>query len=133
MIHGIGTDIVEISRIEEAFEKWGVRFLEKIFTEKEILYCYGKNNPFPHLAARFAAKEAMIKALSGLNVRSQESKGSLKILNFKDVEIINESSGKPFINNADRFTSFVIHLSMSHERSHAIATVILERRENQGV
>lgn len=64
MIVGIGTDIVEISRIKNAVAKWGERFLRKIFTENEISYCYKKKDPFPHLAVRFAAKEAVIKALS---------------------------------------------------------------------
>ncbi|BCB96145.1 holo-[acyl-carrier-protein] synthase [Dissulfurispira thermophila] len=126
MIVGIGTDIVEISRIKHAVEKWGKRFLKKIFTEKEISYCYRKKDPFPHLAVRFAAKEAVIKALSS------EDRG-IKIGNLRSIEILNHPTGKPCINlleNLEAFfeDKFIIHLTLSHERSYAIATVVLERK-----
>ncbi|NTW05132.1 MAG: holo-ACP synthase [Peptococcaceae bacterium] len=63
MIVGIGTDIIEIERIKNAVKKNGRNFLARIFTEREIAYCYLKKDPFPSLAARFAAKEAVFKAL----------------------------------------------------------------------
>lgn len=124
MIYGIGTDIVEIGRIRDAADKWGDRFLKKIYTEKEIAYCYGKKDPFPHLAVRFAAKEAFIKALT-------ENSYELKTLNFKDIEVLNHPNGKPYIVPHDvalKGESLQVHVTLSHERSHAIATVILERK-----
>jgi len=68
MIYGIGTDIVEIKRVRDAVERWGKRFLKKIFTENEISYCYKKKDPFLHLAVRFAEKEALIKAIGARGV-----------------------------------------------------------------
>jgi holo-[acyl-carrier-protein] synthase len=129
MIVGIGTDIVEISRIKDVVEKWGERFLKKIFTGNEISYCYKKRAPFPHLAVRFAAKEAFIKASSSLRSRRLE---------FHAIEILNEPSGKPFVNINFRdkifeisFKSeFSIHLTLTHERNYAIATVVLERKNS---
>ncbi len=121
MIFGIGTDIVEIDRIRQAVERWGDRFLRRVFTEQEIALCYGRKDPFPGLAARFAAKEAMIKA-------------SRVSLPYRDIEIVRGGTGSPSI--ALRGTApallgkeecLLIHLSMSHERSHAVATVVLER------
>lgn len=133
MILGIGADIVEISRIKGAVEKWGERFLKKIFTENEIAYCYKKKDPYPHLAVRFAAKEAFIKALS-LENRTQSTEYRRKIINFKDIEILNYSTGKPFINlfgNLKPFFSddFIIHLTLTHERSYALASVVVERKK----
>ncbi len=133
MIYGIGTDIVEIERVKDAALKWGDRFLKKIFTDNELQYCYKKKNPFPHLAARFAAKESFIKALSPGNAHSAEAlyEGPLSL---KDIEVLNHADGKPYINPAGDLLSsslrsrlIVIHLTMTHERSHAAATVILER------
>jgi holo-[acyl-carrier protein] synthase len=134
MIYGIGTDIVEISRIKNAVQKWGERFLKKIFTENEIAYCYKKKDPFPHLAVRFAAKEAAIKALSS-EVRSQKSEVRIRISNFKNIEILNHPSGKPFIKiNSSHFpllaSHFTIHLTLTHERNYAVATVVLETKNS---
>lgn len=124
MIYGIGTDIVEISRIRDAVEKWGERFFKKIFTDSELSYCHKKKDPFPHLAVRFAAKEALIKALSNTEDR----------VNVKDIEVLNHPSGKPFIKilNSKLLTlnPFIIHLTLTHERSYAIATVVLERKNS---
>lgn len=125
MILGIGTDIVEIGRIKDAVERWGEHFLKKIFTDNEIAYCNEKKDPYPHLAARFAAKEAVIKASSSLRSRRLE---------FSAIEILNEPSGKPFVNINFRdkiFKSeFFIHLTLTHERNYAIATVVLERKNS---
>lgn len=125
MIYGIGTDIVEINRIRDAVEKWGERFLKKIFTDNEIAYCNKKKDPYPHLAARFAAKEAVIKASSPLRDAH---------LAFHAIEILNEPSGRPFIKiiESKPFTlnSFVIHLTLTHERNYAAATVVVERKNS---
>lgn len=120
MIYGIGTDIVEIERLRSAVLRWGDPFLRRVFSEREISCCYGRKDPFPGLAARFAAKEAVIKAL-----------GTYVPLNA--IEILNEESGKPYLVVSGRFLEEKaaspitgIHLSLSHERTHAVAVVILE-------
>jgi|WetSurMetagenome_2_1015567.scaffolds.fasta_scaffold01343_14 holo-[acyl-carrier protein] synthase len=120
MICGVGTDIVDIARIRGAVEEWGDHFLKKIFNDDEITYCYSKGDPALHLAARFAAKEAGIKALSS---------GRGATLSMKDFEVSNDESGKPSIKvNKDGFSAGAIklHLSISHERNYAVATVIAE-------
>ncbi len=128
MIYGVGTDIVEIKRIKDAVEKWGEQFLKRIFTENEIAYCCKKKDPFPHLAVRFAAKEAVIKAIS-----SEDR--LIKIGNFKNIEILNHPSGKPFIKiHTSHFplltSHFIIHLTLTHERNYAVATVVLETKNS---
>ncbi len=140
MIYGIGTDIVEIQRIRNAVERWGEFFLKKLFTEKEVMHCYKRKDPYPHLAVRFAAKEAVIKAISPA-VRSQESGLSsqnaedmpVKISNLKHIEIVNHPTGKPFINLLGNLKlslsdDFVIHLTLTHERNYAVATVVVETK-----
>lgn len=152
MIYGIGTDIIEIKRIKDAVEKWGERFLNKIFTKNEIAYCCKKKDPFPHLAVRFAAKEAVIKAIS-LEDRGQKTDGlprtgtpvsktfwggddrPIKIANFRNIEILNHPTGKPFINLLGDLKEsfqdkFIIHLTLTHERSYAVATVVLETKNS---
>lgn len=135
MIVGIGTDIVEIKRVRDAVGKWGERFLKKIFTESEISYCYKKKDPFPHLAVRFAAKEAVIKALSNSAHEAQSAERGLKFANLKNIEVLNQPTGKPFINllgslKASFHEMLVIHLTLTHERSYAIAMVVLERKNS---
>jgi holo-[acyl-carrier protein] synthase len=121
MICGVGTDIVEIARIRDAVEKWGDHFLSKVFNSDEITYCYSKNDPIMHLAARFAAKEACIKALSkalGGNIA------------MKEIGVLNDDAGKPyFIISKEGFDPDIIrlHLSLSHERKYAVASVVAEQ------
>jgi holo-[acyl-carrier protein] synthase len=122
MIYGIGTDIVKIDRIRIAAEKWGDSFVEKILTPREILYCYGKNDPYPSLAVRFAAKEALIKAIGGeVTVR------------MKDIEVLNDTKGRPSIEVSNQLKAFFeekkiagCHLSLSHEKEFGVASVVLE-------
>ena len=121
MICGVGTDIVEISRIREAAEKWGDHFLNKVFNDCEVTYCYSKNDPALHLAARFAAKEACIKALSAVIAGH---------ISMKDIEVRNEPSGRPsiFVSRDGVGLGYItLHLSLSHERHYAIATVVAEQ------
>ena len=87
-IFGIGTDIINIKRMEKSIKKNGDNFINKIFSQKEILYCKKKKNPFAFYAKRFAAKEALSKAL-GTGIR--------KGINFKNIEISNDNFGKPSI------------------------------------
>jgi holo-[acyl-carrier protein] synthase len=117
MIIGIGTDIVEIDRIEKNSKN--NRFLERIFTFREKEYCFSKVRYAQHLAARFASKEACIKAL-GCGV------------SFLDIEVLNNHNGKPELllhgealriaTNMGVKSNF---LSISHSRDNAIAFVIL--------
>ena len=122
MIFGIGTDMVEISRIQKAIEK-NPRFLQKVYTEKEIAYCQRKRNPWQSFAARFAAKEAVSKAMGT----------GLGKIGLTDIEVLNQSSGQPQIilhGAAQVFAAergFVrVHISLSHSEAYAIATAIIE-------
>ncbi len=123
MIIGTGIDMVEISRIKNAAKKWRKIFLLKIFTDKELEYSNEKTSSYQHLAARFAAKEAVLKALgSGLTSRME----------WRDIEVWNEESGKPNVRltgevervSQARGVSNII-ISMSHTRTYAVASVIL--------
>ena len=125
-IFGIGTDIVNIKRIEKSIRMNGNRFKNKIFTKKEILYCENKKNPASFYAKRFAAKEAFTKAL-GTGIR--------KGVNLKNIEITNNVYGKPLIRlkgNLSRYlkkriksSKYDIHLSLSDDKPWAQATVII--------
>ena len=90
-----GTDIIEIKRIKESIEDLGAKFLERVYTDKEIKYCESKNNQkYQHYAARFAAKEAVFKAIS----RKLKNKYDI---GWKDIEVINDENGRPRINFID--------------------------------
>ena len=124
MIRGVGIDLVHIDRIERAVERWGQRFLNRIFTADEVQRCQQKSRPAQCLALRFAAKEAFAKAL-GLGMR--------KGLRWRDVEVINDDLGKPGLllhNQAIQLLEAMeakkTWLSLSDERDSAIAVVVLE-------
>ena len=123
MIVGLGIDIVDIERIQLKLEN-NSALKDHIFSKSEISYCERQSNKMEHYAARFAAKEALLKALgSGLN--------SEIILN--QAEIINELSGKPYFNFIDDCKTFIdlnnytILVSLSHTKTTACAFVILEK------
>ncbi len=113
MIYGIGIDLIEIERIRKAIET-NPKFLERIFTEKEREYCFRFKNPYEHFAVRFAAKEATFKALGHR-------------LGWKDVEILNEPSGKPILSIKSLNKELSSYVSLSHNKDTASAVVILER------
>lgn len=122
MIFGIGNDIVEIKRIEKSLEKYGERFLKRVFTTREIEYCNSfKDTENLHYAARFAAKEAFSKAIGT---------GFTKGFKLKEVGIVNEKSGRPrielFGDLEEKYGKYVIHVTLSHSDEYAIANVILE-------
>ena len=124
MIRGIGVDIVKVDRIEKAMERWGYRFLKRIFTAAEIERCQKRARPAQCLALRFAAKEAFAKAL-GLGMR--------KGLRWRDIEVVHDNFGKPDLllhNQAQRLLESVkasrTWLSLSDERESALAVVVLE-------
>ena len=116
-----GTDIIEIERIKESIESLGENFLNKIYAKNEISYCESKKKmKYQHYAARFAAKEAIFKAISKI----LEDKYSI---NWKDVEIINDKDGRPkvvFLNNEYQEIQD-IDISISHCKEFAISNVII--------
>ena len=118
-----GTDIIEIVRIKESIEdeKTGEAFVARIYTKKEIAYCESKNTQkYQHYAARFAAKEATFKAISG----QLEDKYAIT---WKDIEIVNDEQGRPCLNliGIDLKNIEDIDLSISHCKQYAVANVTL--------
>lgn len=120
-----GVDLIEIARIERAVENHGDRFLARVFTPNEILYCRGR---VPELAARFAAKEAVSKAL-GVGMRVLAYDG----VYWKDVEVVGDRRGKPIVRLFGRAAERAEELgltewavSLSHTREHAIAFVVAQ-------
>lgn len=125
MIVGMGTDLVEIGRIRRSIELYGDRFVNRIYTPLEQAYCAKRGvSAAESFAARFAAKEAAMKALAT---------GWQQGVNWKDFEVTNEVSGRPVLRlhgqaqaYADRLRVKRIWISLSHAIDHAIAVVVLE-------
>lgn len=124
MIYGIGIDLVEIDRMERAITRSGPRLVERLYTADERAYCSAKRFPYPCFAARFACKEAFLKAL-GTGLR--------KHMRWRDIEVRRDPLGKPSL----RLHGYLrercadagirhIHLSLSHSAGHAVAQVVLE-------
>ena len=118
----IGTDIIEISRVKDAIENIGNKFIEEIYTEKEIEYCESKKNAkYQHYAARFTGKEAIYKAISNI----LENKFAIS---WKDVQILNDINGRPYIdilNEKIKNQITQIDISISHCKEYAVSTVII--------
>ena len=116
-----GTDIIEVKRIQDAVENIGETFLNKIYTKNELEYCLSKNEMrYQHLAARFAAKEAIYKAISYLLKDKYD-------ITWTDVEIVNDENGKPqanFLNNKPEEIE-QIDISLSHIKEYAIANCMV--------
>jgi len=124
MIHGTGLDIIEISRIKHSMQKYSGKFEERVFTSKEIDYCRSKADPSKHFAARFAAKEAVLKSLGT---------GMAQGITWKDMEILNRESGQPVLKLTGRGRHIFdalnlkdIHISITHDKSYALAQAIAE-------
>lgn len=124
MIVGTGTDIIEVHRIAAAAARFGDRFLNRIYTPAEIAYCRSKHNAMERFAARFAAKEAAMKAI-GTGLRQG--------VTWHDVEVAREPGGRPTIKWTGRGKDFAeklgtqrSHLSLTHTEQFAAANVILE-------
>ena len=117
-----GTDIIEIDRIKESIEETDGKFCERVYTKNEIEYCESKKNQkYQHYAARFAAKEAVFKAISEL----LQSKYNIS---WQDIEIINDDNGKPHVNilKKDIMQNIEnIDLSISHCKLYATANVVV--------
>ena len=116
-----GTDIIEIKRIKESIDSLGIKFLERIYTDKEIEYCESKNNQkYQHYAARFAAKEAIFKAISnGLYDKYD--------IGWRDMEVINDKNGRPHVSllNIDIPDIEGIDISISHCKEYATSNVVV--------
>lgn len=119
---GIGHDIVEISRIAESISKFGDRFFTKLFTQHETNYCSKKVNIAMHFAGRFAAKEAIAKALGT---------GFGDYLSWQDLEIINDDLGRPVVHVSEtfkqNFPDYKIDVSISHTDTLASAVAIIHK------
>jgi len=124
MVVGVGTDLIEIARIAQSVDRFGDRFLQRIYTAQEIAYCQRKKSSAESLAARFAAKEAAAKALgTGINHG----------IGWLDLEVVREPSGKPTLQLSGRAAQrarqlgvATINLSLTHSKDIAMAFVIME-------
>jgi holo-[acyl-carrier protein] synthase len=118
----MGVDVVEVGRIRDALERWGERFERRVYTPQEREYCRSKATPYPSFAARFAAKEAAMKALgTGWNG-----------VHWKEIEVVRGERGKPSLrlsgNALARFEAMggrCVRVSLSHTEEYAIAEVLL--------
>ncbi|HEY2104040.1 MAG TPA: holo-ACP synthase [Chthoniobacterales bacterium] len=121
---GVGVDIIETERIEHSLDRFGERFLHRVFTDGEIAYCQSMKYPARHFAARFAAKEAVSKAFGT---------GIGKSMGWRDIDVRKKPSGEPFVVleggaktlAADRNVRGV-WISLSHTNHHAVAMIALE-------
>ncbi len=117
-IFGVGIDIVEIQRIKEIYSRYGERFARKILSDNELNSFFKNTNKASFLAKRFAAKEAVGKAI-GVGIKN----GSI----LKNIEIENDINGKPFvkINNLNMTEKKEIHISLSDEKKYAVANALI--------
>lgn len=117
---GVGIDIVEIQRIQAIIERFKERFLKRVFTDEEIDFCERRPDLYQSFGARFAAKEAILKALG-----TGKSKG----IRWKDMEILADEQSRPIARLHGELKNLVpgrLHLSLSHTQNSAIAVCILE-------
>ena len=121
MIYGIGIDSVDLARFERTLKKWGQKFSNRILTAKEIEYCYSQGERTASIAVRFAAKEAFYKCLP-----PDLQKG----IGWQNAEIINDPEGRPELFAKGVLAALlkdrIIHVSLSHSHSNAVAIVIIE-------
>ena len=125
MIVGMGVDVVDLERIRQALERTGERFVRRIYTPAEEEYCRRHRDPIPHFAVRFAAKEALFKALGT---------GWAKGVQWRDVEVDRSGGGAPRLLLRDEahkhslaLGTTVVHCTLSHSEHSAVAVVILEK------
>lgn len=123
MILGIGIDIVKVDRIEKAVERWSDSFTRRVFTERELEYCTKQKKPAQHLAARFGAKEAVMKAFGTGHA------GGVK---WTDVEVLHDEKGKPIVALSGVLRDLAAGMgvseamiSMSHDTGYAVSQAIL--------
>ncbi len=123
-ILGIGVDVVDVQRMKEVLEKQGKVFLDKVFSDMEVAYCKTRKKPYIHFGARFAAKEAVAKAMRT---------GWSGAFHWRDIEVINDQSGAPHIllsrDVAKALDQCTVHLSLSHTDNTVVAFVVLESKK----
>ena len=116
MILGSGIDIIEIDRLKDAIEKWGDSFLLRVFTKDEVEYAKQRRFPYQHLAARFAVKEAVMKAL-----------GNSNNISWHDIKINNDIHGKPICTLVNNKNTDIL-VSISHTKKYAVASAIITKK-----
>lgn len=125
MIVGIGLDLVKIDRVRAIAERWQARFLDRLYTEAERRDCMKKAAPYASLAGRFAAKEAVLKALGT---------GWADGISWHDIQVLNDRAGRPRATVSGRVKTLMkragvttIHVSLSHDTDYAVAEVVLTK------
>ena len=119
-----GTDIIEIERVKNAIEETDGKLRDRVYTLAEVQYCENKKaQKYQHYAGRFAAKEAVFKALSNTLDNKYE-------IEWKDIEIQNDDKGRPYVKLKEKFMLGIedIDISISHCKEYAVATVVLIER-----
>lgn len=123
-IQGIGVDVVDVKRMKVALDAWGPALIKKMFTDTEIAYCKAKKKSHEHFAARFAAKEAVSKAM--------ETGWSGKF-RWRDVEVVNEPTGAPKVvlhdYVAQQLMQCRVHVSLSHTENTVVAFAVIEKTD----
>ena len=114
----IGTDIVKVSRIKTLIDQKKEKFLHKIFTKEEISYCNSYSDPEVHFSGKYAAKEAIKKALISNHLTDK--------ISLKDIEILNKNNKVPYVIIKDMM-ELNYNVSVSHEEEYAIAFVVIEK------
>jgi len=125
MIVGIGLDLVKIDRIRAIAERWQTRFLDRLYTEAERRYCLARPEPYASFAGRFAAKEAVLKALGT---------GWTNGISWHDIQVLNDRAGRPRATVSGRVKTLMnragvttIHVSLSHDTDYAVAEAVLTK------
>ena len=120
MIYSLGIDLIDTERIDRAMQRWGEPFVKKILGEEEMIMYRQKLNKLQYLSGRYAAKEAVMKTLGAFFERR---------INFKDIQILNDLYGKPYVHLADDLRERVIDkeikVSITHERKMAAAVALI--------
>ena len=117
MIIGTGVDITEVSRLRKAVEKWGDDFLKRIFTARELENARKRSSLYQHLAGRFAAKEAIFKAMK------------IKDLGWQEVEIVNSEAGNPIARISNpKAKYYEVEISISNVKTYAVASAFVAKK-----
>jgi len=128
MIDAVGVDIADVRRIKTALDRWGDRFVARIFSPREAEYCRQHRDEALRFAARFAAKEAFIKCL-----------GSARGIRWHEIELLNDRTGKPVFRFSESIRKILdgkeirkVHVSISHTAEYAVAFVVFEPGRDKG-
>jgi holo-[acyl-carrier protein] synthase len=123
-ILGVGVDVVDVPRMKEVLEQQGEHFLKKVFSDMEVTYCKTRKRPYIHFAARFAAKEAVAKAMRT---------GWSGAFHWRGIEVVNDQTGAPHIlltgETAKALEHCNLHLSLSHTDNTVVALIVLESKK----